>query len=203
LQAKGFSRAAMGAEAAIVEEGVKQAQRFLTLAGAMAASNQFDHGWQYPKPDLGDFGDDFRYRALVALAGIGALPPAEAMYMRAEGNDGQVFNGDGLYRLALPRPIPAEGFWSLSMYEATDDDQFFFTENPIKRYSIGDRTRGVKKNAGGGLDIWISRTDPGGEKSANWLPAPTSGPFAMILRAYLPKPELLTGRYKLPPIVRV
>ena len=89
------------------------------------------------------------------------------------------------------------------MYEATADGQYFFTDNPLKRYAVGDRTPGLKRNADGSLDIWIGRADPGGERTANWLPAPKSGPFAMTLRAYLPKPELLDGRFRFPPVVKL
>ena len=53
------------------------------------------------------------------------------------------------------------------------------------------------------LDIWIGRSDPGGERTANWLPAPKTGPFALTLRAYLPRPEFLSGAYRLPSIVGV
>jgi hypothetical protein len=67
--------------------------------------------------------------------------------------------------------------------------------------SIGDRTEGLAYEPGGALDIWIGRTDPGGARTANWLPAPRQGPFALTLRAYLPRPALLNGAYKLPPIV--
>jgi hypothetical protein len=192
-----FDPAALGPDAAIVEAGVKKANAVLNAA---SANSQFTQGWQYPRPDLGDFGDDIGYRAIVAIAAIAALVPAEAMYLRAQGDDGVLFHGDGLYRLSLPTALPVDGFWSLTMYEATADGQFFFTENPIDRYSIGDRTGGVRKSPTGGVDIWISRTDPGGDRTANWLPAPQARPFALILRAYLPRPELLEGRYRLPAI---
>lgn len=192
-----FDPAALGPDAAIVEAGVNQGRMVIKL---LSASAKFTQGWQYPMADLGDFGDDIRYRALVAVAAIAALVPAEAMYLRAQGEDGILFGSDKPYKLSLPAALPVEGFWSLTMYEATTDGQYFFTENSINRYSIGDRTRGLKKSAAGGLDIWIGRSDPGGEKTANWLPAPKSGPYAMILRAYLPKPELLEGRYRLPAI---
>jgi hypothetical protein len=195
-----FDPAALGADAAIVDAGVAKAKAI--LAGASAHS-LFEQGWQYPKPDLGNFGDDIVYRAIVAVAAIAALVPEEAMYLRARGEDGVLFHGDGLYRLSLPAALPVDAFWSLTMYEATADGQFFFTDNPIDRFSIGDRTPGITRSAGGALDVWISRTDPGGARSSNWLPAPKAGPFAMILRAYLPRPELLDGRYRVPAITAV
>jgi len=186
---------------ALAAEGVDEA-RLITM---FAKGRQtFADGWAYPRPNLGDYGQDYLYRAIVALQGLGALPVAEAMYMKAAGDDGAgLFTGDGLYRLSLPARLPLDGFWSLSMYEAMPDGQYFFTDNPLKRYIIGDRTPGLKRNADGSLDIWIGRPDPGGERSANWLPAPKAGPFAMFLRAYLPKPELLDGRFRLPPVIKV
>ena len=199
-RAPNFDPATLGADAAVVDAGVKKAKAI--LAGA-SANSPFEQGWQYPKPDLGNFGDDIAYRAIVSVAAIAALVPEEAMYLRAQGEEGVLFHGDGLYRLSLPAALPVDAFWSLTMYEATADGQFFFTDNPINRFSIGDRTPGITKSASGGVDVWISRTDPGGEKSPNWLPAPKAGPFAMILRAYLPKPELLNGRYRLPAITAV
>lgn len=139
----------------------------------------------------------------MALAGLGALPRAEAMYLRAAGDDDTgVFNGDGLYRLSLPARMPLDAFWSLSMYERTADGQFFFTDNPLHRYAIGDRTQGLKRNADGSVDLWIGRGDPGGERTANWLPAPKAGPFGLFLRCYLPRPELLDGRWRAPAVVK-
>ena len=197
-RAPNFDPAALGADAAIVDAGVKKAKAHLATA-----SVAFEQGWQYPKADLGNFGDDIAYRAIVSVAAIAALVPEEAMYLRAQGDEGVLFHGDGLYRLSLPAALPVDAFWSLTMYEATANGQFFFTENPIDRFSIGDRTPGIMKSGSGGVDVWISRTDPGGEKSSNWLPAPKAGPFSMILRAYLPKRELLNGQYRVPAITRL
>ena len=183
------------------EAGVAEARRLVKLASARVA---FQDGWSYPKPNLGFHGVDYGYRAVVALQGLGALPVAEAMYMKAAGdNDTGLYQGDGLYRLTLPAKLPLDGFWSLSMYEATPDGQYFFTDNPIDRYAISDRTPGLTWNPDGTLDLWISRPDPGGARSANWLPAPKSGPFSMTLRTYLPHAELLEGRFRFAPIVRV
>ena len=121
--------------------------------------------------------------------------------MRPEGDNGRgLFTGDGPYRFSLPGPLPVDGFWSLTMYEATPDGQFFLTENPIRRYAIGDRTPGIRSSPTGAIDIWVARSDPGGKHTANWLPAPRSGPFTVTLRAYLPRQALLSGAYRLPPM---
>ena len=186
-------------EAAAVA-GVEQARMIAVFAKDRMV---YVGGWSYPRPNLGDYGQDYLYRAVVAQQGLGALPVAEAMYMKAAGDNGAgVFTGDGLYRLSLPAQLPLDAFWSLSMYEVMADGQLFFTDNPLKRYAIGDRTAGLKRNADGTLDLWIGRTDPGGERTANWLPAPKAGPFAMYLRAYLPRTEFLDGRFRLPAIVK-
>ncbi|MDI1364793.1 MAG: DUF1214 domain-containing protein, partial [bacterium] len=152
----------------------------------------------------GDFGQDYMLRAAVALGGLAALPLVEATYLRA-GHDGQgLFDGTRNWRLHIPadHPIPVESFWSLSLYEATPDKQFFFTDNPINRYAIGDRTPGLAWNADGSLDLWIGQAQPGAERVSNWLPAP-AGPFALFMRAYLPRPQLLDGSYRLPPVEEI
>lgn len=180
-----------------VAAGVEEAR---TIARASRGRQTFVQGWSYTRPNLGDYDQDYLYRAVIALMGLGALPVAEAMYLRAEGDGGGVFTGDGPWRLTLPAKLPLDAFWSLSMYEMTPDGQMFFTENPLNRFAIGDRTPGLKRDADGAVELWISRADPGGERTANWLPAPKSGPFGMIMRLYLPRAEVLDGRWKLPAV---
>lgn len=188
------------AEAAEIEAGIAEA-RLEARKGGLGGMG-FVRGWSYPSARLGDFDQDYAYRAAVALSGLAALPPAEAMYMRALGPlKGDLFDGDRGWRLSFPAGghLPIHAFWSLSLYEATQDGQFFFTDNPLDRYAIGDRTPGLTHNPDGSLDIWIGHADPGPERRSNWLPAP-AGAFALFMRAYLPKPQLLDGEYRLPEI---
>ena len=188
-------------QVAAIEAGVAEARAASKRGGLSGAG--FTEGWSYPSPRLGDFGQDYDLRASVAVSGLAALPPAEAMYMRAEGDlRGALFDGAKAWRLHFTADglLPVNSFWSLSLYEATEDGQFFFTDNPLGRYAIGDRTAGLTANPDGSLDIWIGHDRPGPEREANWLPAP-DGPFALFMRAYLPKPELLEGGYRLPRVV--
>jgi hypothetical protein len=185
-------------DAQAIDAGVSAARNLIqSLRGRQA----FVHGWSYPRPELGNYADNYVYRAVVAVVGLGALPPQEAMYMRAAGDDGTgLYRGDGLYRLSLPKPPPVKAFWSLTMYEATPDGQFFLAPNSINRYVIGNQTKGLIYDSDGVLDIWIGRKEPPSLKRANWLPAPDTGPFALTLRAYLPGIELLNGKYHVPAV---
>lgn len=187
------------AEMAEIEAGVVEARRSLATLRPGGSTQ----GWTYPRGTLGFYNQDYTFRAAVALAGLAALPPAEAMYMQPVGDQGRMMTGPGPYRLRFDadRMPPVDGFWSLTLYEATPQGQFFLVENAIQRYSIGDRTAGIRKNPDGSLDIWIARSDPGKERASNWLPAPLSGPFSLSFRAYLPQEVLRDGRYRLPAIV--
>jgi hypothetical protein len=188
------------AEAAQIEAGVAEAVHDARRGGLGGAS--FVDGWSYPNSALGDFGQQYGFRAAVALSGLAALPPVEAMYMRARGHlPRALFDGTRMWRLhfAADRMIPVDGFWSLTLYEPTDDGQYFFADNRLSRYSIGDRTAGLTHNADGSLDIWIGAESPGEGLEGNWLPAP-AGPFALFMRAYMPRAELRGGRYRLPPV---
>jgi hypothetical protein len=70
-------------------------------------------------------------------------------------------------------------------------------DNPIDRYSVGDRS-GLVPNADGSIDIYIQNAVPAGHES-NWLPAPT-GDFMLWLRVYQPGAAILRGEYSVPAV---
>jgi len=198
----GFDSARFGPGAATqISQGLEDA---LQLAKGADASGLPVGGWIFPRANLGNFGEDYLYRAQIALGGLAALPRDEALYLRPLTPDGRnELDSRRRWRLTLPaNGLPVNGFWSLTAYEVTPAGQAFLFDNPIDRYSIGDRTTGLSRRADGSTEILIQRDDPGGARRANWLPAPTSGrPMILTLRLYLPKPELLAGRVRLPRLV--
>jgi hypothetical protein len=182
-----------------IQAGVGDA---ITVMQQIRGRGAIHNGWSFPLFSLGDFGQDYDYRAAVAIGGLGALPRVEAIYLRAAGADGRGFdtNRNWTLTLAADQLPPVSSFWSLSMYRLTEDGQLFFAENPINRFAIGDRTADLKHGADGSLSISMSQTQPT-NADANWLPTPADGKFVLILRAYLPKSALIEGRYQ-PPAVR-
>lgn len=189
--------------AAEIAAGVADAKRDL-LAGH--EQGRTIAGWAYPRATLGDFAQDYAYRAQTALNGFAALPVAEATYLFATGPRGDMrLDSAGAWRLRLPgdRLPPVDAFWSLTMYRATPEGQFFLFDNPIERYSIGDRTPGIVRTDGGGIDILMQRDRPTGPLAANWLPAPRDAPFGLVFRTYRPRAAILDGSWRLPPLERI
>ncbi|UNK48694.1 DUF1214 domain-containing protein [Lysobacter sp. S4-A87] len=114
---------------------------------------------------------------------------------------GQPMTGANKYTFTLPASDlpPVRFFWSLTMYDLKTR---LLVDNPINRYSIGDRTPNLKKNPDGSLTIYVQHESPGKARESNWLPAP-AGEMSIILRMYGPEDRILNGQYKLPDPVTV
>jgi hypothetical protein len=137
-------------------------------------------------------------RALAARGGLWGNHGYEAAYaMVYLDGDGNPLNGANRYELRFDREPPVGAFWSVTMYDDTD---FFLVANPIDRYSIGDRTPGLQRDAEGGLTIVMQHDEP--ERRASWLPTAAGG-FRAILRMYEPGAAVLDGRYEIPPIRKI
>ena len=158
------------------------------------------NGWRYPPSGIGRYGDDFLQRAAdQSLAGIACNDPAEAVYLVTfTDGQGHKLAGSGRYELRFEagRMPPADAFWSLAMYGS----DLNLVANPIGRYSIRDGAAGLGKDPDGGLTIHLQAESPGKEKEANWLPCPADGEWFVILRMYLPRPEVIKAEWECPPI---
>jgi hypothetical protein len=187
------------AVAAGLERAIKDGDRIVRDLWVNTPGKSIN-GWVL-KTDIGTYGYDYLTRAVVALGGLGANVPEEAVYSKAEiDGDGRPLNGANMYvmHFAKGELPPVDAFWSLTMYNASG---YMLVPNVISRYSIGDRTSGIVYGPDGSLDIYIQRDAPAGKES-NWLPA-SDGDFYLILRMYQPKQEVLNGTYRMPPVMKV
>ena len=154
-----------------------------------------------PEWKIADRQESYIVRARSARNGLWGNHGYEAYYAEIFVDaDGEQLNGAHAYELRLTELPPADAFWSLTMYSMPD---YYLIDNPIGRYSIGDRTRGVVTGSDGSLVIRMQHDQPDDERAAsNWLPTP-EGDFRPLLRIYQPRPEVLDGSYMLPAITRV
>ncbi|MDA8293643.1 MAG: DUF1254 domain-containing protein [Actinomycetota bacterium] len=157
-------------------------------------------GWRLNRGPMGVYGNDYARRALIAMVGLGALPPEDAVYAGLVHDAlGQPLDGAHQYRLhfAPDRLPPADAFWSVTMYDA----EGFQVANPRNRFALGDRDPLVR-GPDGSLDIVIGPEPPVDAPDANWLPSPASGPLGVTLRLYAPRPSVAAGVWTPPPVVR-
>jgi len=136
-------------------------------------------------------------RALAARGGLWGNHGYEAAYpMTYTDADGDQLDGRNRYTIRFDQDPPVDAFWSITMYDLPD---FYLVANPIDRYSIGDRTPGLRRDSDGSLTIEIQHEQPA--DTSNWLPAPDA-PFRPVMRLYQPQAAVLGGTYKIPPITK-
>jgi hypothetical protein len=156
------------------------------------------NGWQMNTDTMGVYGNYYLKRAVVAMVGLGANLPEDAVYPLNIGDaDGKPLTGTNNYVLHFAKNDipPAKAFWPVTLY----DKDGFPSANSLNRNAIGDRDA-LTFNADGSLDLYIQHQSPGAGKESNWLPAPTAD-FNLTMRVYSPKAEVLDGRW-VPPAVK-
>lgn len=164
-------------------------------AGIAPMLSNLPFGWFYqgayiPPESIGNSQTDYMTRAKIARIGLTANTPYEAVYFQYIVDEkARPLTGENKYTMTFKEGLPyiEPGFWSLTMYDATNN---YTVENPINRYMIGSDTPNLKKNADGSFTIYIQAENPGKDKEANWLPAP-KGPFYLIPRSYAPARETI------------
>jgi hypothetical protein len=147
--------------------------------------------------------NNYLYRMGAAVLGIYGNSKQEAMYpvFRVDA-EGTPLTGANRYKLHFAKGElpPVHAFWSLTMYELP---QSLLVANPINRYLINSpMLPDLKKDADGGLTMYLQNESPGKELESNWLPAPT-GPFAAYMRLYWPAKAALDGSWKAPKLEQV
>lgn len=123
---------------------------------------------------------------------VSMTPGKGAFYMIAfEDADGDALIGDRSYRVNLPKDIPAELFWSVTLYEAEnasglDNGQPFPSKGKLDNPA---------KNADGSIDMYLGPKAPDG-KASNWLATVPGRGFFAILRLYVPSASAIDGSWK-------
>ena len=176
------------------EEGLK---KMIAAAPTLA---RVVNGWQMNTETMGVYGTNYLRRACVAMVGLGANLPEDAVYpLNVADRDGRPLDGSKKYVMHFKKSElpPVNAFWSLTMY----DKDGFQVANPINRFAIGGKDD-LRYNEDGSLDLYIQHENPGVEKESNWLPSPATGVAAITMRLYSPRAEVLDGRWVPPAVER-
>lgn len=153
--------------------------------------------WQLNTNTMGVYGNYYLKRAIVAMVGLGANLPEDAIYPLNLGDAaGNPLTGSGKYTLSFTKDDlpPVDAFWSVTLY----DQEGFQVANALNRFALSSWMPFVT-NADGSLDLYFQHDSPGADKEANWLPAPT-GSFNLTMRLYAPQEVALDGGWSPPAI---
>ncbi|WAL74743.1 DUF1254 domain-containing protein [Kitasatospora sp. YST-16] len=144
------------------------------------------NGWAFPTTDIGTYGTNYLQRAYVAMTGLGANLPQDALYP-STGNAATDPGGAPIaYTLTFPagQLPPVDAFWSLTAYDSAS----FLVANPEDIYAIGHFAAPLADPDTGATTLYVQAAAPADPelRTANWLPIPTSGTFSVTLRLYAP-----------------
>jgi len=148
--------------------------------------------------------NNYLYRMGGTVGGIYGNSQDEALYpsyyVDSAGQPLDAGKHRYVLRFAPGELPPVNSFWSLTPYNLPAR---MLIANPLERYLINSSMLpDLKRDADGGLTLYVQPQSPGKDKEANWLPTP-DGPFIIAMRLYWPKPEALSGQWKRPELQRI
>ena len=149
------------------------------------------------------------YRQLDARTGffygVTGITPAMAMRMTGIGSqylfasldaDKNYFDGSKTYKCTLPKDVPAEKFWSFTLY---DNQTRSMLDTPQRYPRAGSQSYpspAAEPNADGSTTVYFSPTQPEGVKRGNWIQTDPKKGWFVILRLYSPLEPFFTKAWR-------
>jgi hypothetical protein len=135
---------------------------------------------------------------------IMTIPGVGSQYLMSFADtQGNQFDGGQTYKVVLPPDIPAEAFWSLTLYDNQTRSMLQTSQRFPRAGSQAYPSPAAEAAADGTTTIWFSPTQPEGVARGNWIEtAPGKGWFT-ILRLYSPKATFFDRSWRIGEIERV
>jgi len=139
----------------------------------------------------------FYYATGITPAMIMRLPGIGSQYVWAFTDaDKNYLDGSKTYKVTLPPNIPAEKFWSLTLY---DNQSRSMLQTPQRYPRAGSQsypTPAALANPDGSTTVYFSATKPAGVKDGNWIQTVPDKSFNVMLRLYSPLETFFTKQWR-------
>ena len=155
-----------------------------------------------PKGDFGDAtliareaADQYFFFGWGTSSTIGVREPGGgSIYFTAFADgSGEYLDGANSYQMTMPGPVPADLFWSVTVYDA---ETRVLIETPLNRAAVRSHRDAPKANADESFTIEFSPDAASGPES-NWVQTtPGRGWFATV-RLYGPTEDVFNGNWRL------
>jgi hypothetical protein len=139
----------------------------------------------------------FFYATYITPAMIMRLTGIGSQYLGAfVDSNGEYFDGAKVYKVTLPPNIPAEAFWSVTVY---DNQSRSMLDTPQRYPRAGSQsypTPAAEANADGSTTIYFAPKRPDGVKPGNWIQTDPKKGWNTLLRLYSPLEPFFTKKWR-------
>lgn len=151
---------------------------------------EFNKHDSYLLGGFGQYGTNYRLRAVISQVGLGAFTSHQAIYAMGWSDHNQKpLNGSINYVLHLKSMPPTNEGWSITVYNLKGG----MIPNSINRFALTD-TSELSKNSDGSVDIYLQPNEPTDPaKQNNWLPTASGQQFEVTWRLFAPKVDNING----------
>ncbi|WP_313950199.1 DUF1254 domain-containing protein [Accumulibacter sp.] len=149
------------------------------------------------------------YRTLDARTAffyyITGISPAMAMRLPGVGSqycwatvdsDKNYLDGGKTYKVTLPKGIPAEKFWSFTLYDTMTRSMLDTPQRYPRAGSQSFPTPAAEASADGTTTVYFGPTQPKGVKRGNWIQTMPGKGFFPMLRLYSPLEPFFTQQWR-------
>lgn len=132
-----------------------------------------------------DLRSKYTFEAIgTAKSMVVSVPGQGSQYIGAyQDAGGNWLTGDNTYRIRLPKDVPANMFWSLTVY---DNETRSMIQNAHGRPLVGS-VHGAVANADGSFDLYFGPQLPAGVPEENWVQTTPGKGWFVYLRLYGPE----------------
>jgi hypothetical protein len=137
--------------------------------------------------------------------GITGITPAMAMRVTGIGSqylfaaldaDKNFFDGAKTYKMTLPKGIPAEKFWSLTLYDNQTRSMLDTPQQYPRAGSQSYPSPAAEPSADSSTTVYFSPRQPAGVQRGNWIQTMPGKGWFVILRLYSPLEPFFTKAWR-------
>ena len=149
------------------------------------------------------------YRQLNArrafFYGVTGITPAMAMRLPGIGStylwtmvdaQGNYLDGSKTYKVTLPKGIPAEKFWSFTVYDTMTRSMLDTPQRYPRAGSQSYPSPAAKPNADGSTTVYFGPQQPSGVERGNWIQTMPGKGFFPCLRLYSPLEPFFSKQWR-------
>jgi len=109
---------------------------------------------------------------------------------------GEPFDGAKTYKVTLPKDVPAEAFWSFTLYDNQTRSMLQTPQNYPRAGSQNYPSPAAEAAADGSTTVYFGPTQPEGVARGNWIQTDPKKGWFTILRLYSPLPSFFDKSWR-------